>query len=145
MASPTDVMNGDQVLPAARLRELARGVQLLLPDRRDPHLFHEMKSSLVADLHALACGLDGHRPVRFHIGDPIVIRDSHVSKSPDQLRLSVVTPELLSKGPPGIGRLPPLGTNCLHCRRRRASQGRRQRLRLPAMTLFDWAEQCRPS
>jgi len=126
MASPTDVMNGDQVLPAARLRELARGVQLLVPDRRDPHLFHEAKSEIVADLRDLARGLDGHRPI---------VRP----RLPDQLRLSVIT------APPGVGRLPPLATNCLHCRRRRASQGRRQRLRLPAMTLFDWAEQCRPS
>jgi hypothetical protein len=49
------MMNGDdQVQPSARLRELARGVQLLLPDRRDPHLFHEQKSEIVADLRNLA-------------------------------------------------------------------------------------------
>jgi hypothetical protein len=120
-------MENDSVLPAVRLRELARGVQLLLPDRRDPHLFHERKSQLVSDLRSLAAGLDGHRPVASHV------------KHGDQLRLSVITV------PPGVGRLPLLATNWLHCRRRRASQGRRQRLRLPGMTLFDWAEQCRPS
>jgi hypothetical protein len=131
MASPTDVMNGDEDLPAARLRELARGVQLLLPDRRDPHLFHEQKSEIVADLRNLARGLEslpqartgGHRSIQFHM------------KHPEQLRLSVIT------APPGIGRLPPLNTNCLFCRRRRASQGRRQRLRLPGMDLFTWAEE----
>jgi hypothetical protein len=121
MVSPTDVMNGDEVLPSARLRELARGVQLLLPDRRDPHLFHERKSEIVSDLRDLARGLDGHRPVVSHV------------KHGDQLRLSVATV------PPGIGRLPPLELNCAHCRRRRARQGRRIRLRLPGMTLFDWA------
>jgi hypothetical protein len=114
-------MNGDQVLPAARLRELARGVQLLLPDRRDPHLFHEQKSESVADLRDLARELDGHRPV---------VRP----RFPDQLRLSVIT------GPPGIGRLPPLDTNCRFCRRRQASQERRHRLRLPTGDLFQWAE-----
>ena len=112
-------MNGDQVLPAARLLELARGVQLLLPDRRDPHLFHERKSEIVSGLRSLAAGLDGHRAV-FH------------EKHDDQPRLSVIAP-------PGLGRLPPLVTNCLHCRRRRASQGRRVRLRLPGMDLFAWA------
>jgi hypothetical protein len=55
-------MGNDGILPAARLRELARGVQLL-PDRRDPHLFHERKSELVADLRDLARGLDGHRVI----------------------------------------------------------------------------------
>jgi hypothetical protein len=112
-------MNGDQVLPAARLRELARGVQLLLPDRRDPHLFHEQKSEIVADLRDLARGLDGHRPVMR-------------PRLPDQLRISDITV------PPGLGRLPPLDVNCLFCRRRRASQGRRQRLKLPDRDLFDW-------
>jgi hypothetical protein len=78
MASPTDVMNGDEDLPAARLRELARGVQLLLPDRRDPHLFHEQKSEIVADLRNLARGLEslpqartgGHRSIQFHMKHP---------------------------------------------------------------------------
>jgi|HubBroStandDraft_3_1064219.scaffolds.fasta_scaffold738904_1 hypothetical protein len=50
-------MGSDSILPAARLRDLARGVQLLLPDRRDPHLFHERKSEIVADLRNLARGL----------------------------------------------------------------------------------------
>lgn len=113
--------NDEAILPAARLRDLARGVQLLLPDRRDPHLFHEKKSEIVSDLRALARGLDGHRPVA-------------VPVKPDQLRLAVTTV------PPGIGRLPPISTNCLYCRRRRASQGRRTRLRLPDRDLFDWAE-----
>lgn len=36
-------MGSETVLPAARLRELAVGVQQLLPDRRDPHLFHEKR------------------------------------------------------------------------------------------------------
>jgi hypothetical protein len=116
-------MENDAVLPAARLRELARGVQQQLPDRRDPHLFHEAKSEIVAELRDLARGLDGHRPVGLRA-------------QPDrQLRLAVVTV------PPGIGRLPPLDVNCLFCRRRRASQGRRVRLRLPGMTLFDWADE----
>jgi hypothetical protein len=113
-------MNGDQVLPVARLRELARGVQLLLPDRRDPHKFHEAKSEIVSGLRDLARGLDGHRPIMR-------------PRSPDQLRLAVVTV------PPGLGRLPPLNTNCLFCRRRRASQGRRVRLRLLGLDLFQWA------
>jgi hypothetical protein len=33
-------MENDAVLPAARLRELAHGVQQQLPDRRAPHKFH---------------------------------------------------------------------------------------------------------
>jgi hypothetical protein len=107
------MLNGDdRVLPSARLREHARGVQQLLPDRRDPHLFHERKSEIVADLRELARGLEGHRPVASHM------------KRGEQLRLSVITV------PPGIGRLPPLNTNCAHCRRRRACQGRRARLKL---------------
>jgi hypothetical protein len=111
-------MNGDDVLPSARLRELAR----LAPSHRDPEHYHLVKSGLVSDLRSLAADLDGHRPVISHV------------KHGDQLRLSVITV------PPGVGRLPPLATNCLHCRRRRASQGRGQRLKLPGMTLFDWAD-----
>jgi hypothetical protein len=113
----------DAILPAARLRDLARGVQLLLPDRRDPHLFHERKSEIVADLKALARGLDGHKPLALR------------ARPQDQLRLSVIT------APPGLGRLPPLDGNCVFCRRRRSSQGRRTRLRLPGPDLFQWAEQ----
>ena len=86
------------ILPAPRLRDLARGVQLLLPDRRDPHQFHEKKSEIVSDLRALARGLDGHRPVELPM-------------KADQLWLVVTTV------PPGIGRLPPISTNCLYCRR----------------------------
>jgi hypothetical protein len=112
-------MENDGELPAVRLRELARGVQQLLPDRRDPHLFHERKSEIVADLRDLARGLDGHRPLASHVKHTV----------------SVITV------PPGIGRLPSLDTNCLFCRRRRAIQGRRQRLKLPGRDLFDWAEE----
>lgn len=50
-----------------RLRELAVGVQRLLPDLRDPHLFHEKKSESVADLRALARSPDGHWPVALQI------------------------------------------------------------------------------
>jgi hypothetical protein len=82
----------------------------------------ETKSEIVADLRDLARGLDGHKPI---------VR----SRSLDQLRLSVITV------PSGIGRLPPLDVNCLFCQRRRASQGRRVRLRLLGRTLFDWAEE----
>jgi hypothetical protein len=53
-------MKNNGIPPSARQRELARGVQLLLPDRRDLHLFHERKSEIVADLRGLATGLDGH-------------------------------------------------------------------------------------
>jgi ProQ/FINO family len=112
--------NDESILPSPRLRDLARGVQLLLPDRGDPHQFHEKKSEIVADLRALARGLDGHRPIEFHM-------------EADQRWLVVVTV------PPDLGRLPPISTNCLFCRRRRASQGRRQRLKLPNRTLFAWA------
>jgi hypothetical protein len=60
--------------------------------------------------------------------------DGHYVKLDDQLRLAVVTV------PPGICRLPPIDTRCLFCRRRRASQGRRARLRLLGITLFEWAD-----
>jgi hypothetical protein len=111
-------MNGKQVLPAARLLELARDLARLAPSHRDPEQYHLVKSEIVADLRDLARGLDGHRPVASHV------------KHGDQLRLSVITV------PPGIGRLPPLEVNCLFCRRRRARQGRRQRP--PERDLFTW-------
>jgi hypothetical protein len=111
----------DPILPSARLRELARGVQQLLPDRRDPHQFHEQKSELVADLRALARGLDGHRPLELR------------ARPPDQPRLAFTAP-------PGIGRLPPLEVDCVFCRRRRAQQSRRHRLKLAQVDLFQWAD-----
>jgi hypothetical protein len=113
------------VLPSARLRNLARGVQLLLPDRKDPHLFHEKKSEIVADLRALARGLDGYKPLALR------------ARPQDRLRFAVAI--ML----PGLGRIPPIDTSCLFCRRRRASQAHRVRLRLPGLDLFQWAEEQR--
>jgi hypothetical protein len=110
-------MPSDEIVPGPRLREIARDVQLLLPDRRDPHLFHERKSEIVADLRTPARAIEGHRPVQFHMKLQPVITVS-----------------------PGLGQLPPIDTSCLFCLRRRASQRRRARLRLPGLDLFQWAE-----
>ncbi|GAC1480565.1 MAG: hypothetical protein NVS2B11_05490 [Acetobacteraceae bacterium] len=47
-----------KVPPAVELRELAQQVAHLLPDRRDPHRFHESKSEVVAALRRLSRTLD---------------------------------------------------------------------------------------
>jgi len=49
-------MSETVIIDARRLRELASQVSRLLPDRRDPHRFHEQKSEAVAQLRALAVG-----------------------------------------------------------------------------------------
>jgi hypothetical protein len=101
--------------PAGRLRRLDQAVaRLRYADHRDPEAFHEGKSEIRGELRKLAAELD-LRPTRAVI-EPV----------------RAVLSETTSASPPRT-------FDCKHCRRRRAAQARRHRLRLPDATLFDWA------
>jgi hypothetical protein len=101
--------------PAGRLRRLDQAVaRLRYADHRNPEAFHEGKSEIRGELHRLVAELDP-RPARA-VSEPL-------------RAVAVETPSAP----------PPPALQCKHCRRRRAAQSRRHRLRLPDATLFDWA------
>jgi len=102
--------------PAGRLRRLDRAVaRLRYDDHSDPEAFHEGKSEIRGELRRLAAELD-LRPPRAAI-EPVRAVVSEVTSTTSQRTL-----------------------DCKHCRRRRAAQSRRHRLKLPGLDLFQWAD-----
>jgi hypothetical protein len=102
--------------PAGRLRKLDQAVaRLRYADHRDPEAFHEGKSEIRGELSKLAAELD--------------LRPPCAVMEPVRAALSETT-----------SASPPRTLDCKHCRRRRAAQSRRHRLRLPGIDLFQWAD-----
>jgi hypothetical protein len=135
MTSPTDVMNGDEELPAgARLRALAGELVRLQPSRTDPEAYFVSKDRIVTELRRLSRQVD-YRPQLRILPQERLEPISPSWRGPAPMMQCIIAP-------PGIASLP-RSSHCRHCRRRQAAQRRRHRLKLPDRDLFQWAEEQR--
>jgi hypothetical protein len=112
-----------------RLRQLAGDLVRLQPSRTDPEAYHVAKSEIVEGLRRAAREADWIRPKSS--AEPARARDRRHPVLPAVLRVPVLAAVIAA--PAG------LPAHCRHCRRRRAQQSYRRRLRLPAADLFQWA------
>jgi molybdenum cofactor biosynthesis enzyme MoaA len=120
MASPPDVMNGDEDLPAGpRLLALAGELVRLQPSRTDPEAYFVSKDRIVTELRRLSRQVDYRprwrsRPQRTSWREAPQTRRQELARPQPEAATSMRSP------------------HCRHCRRRRAVQSRRHRLKLLA-------------
>jgi hypothetical protein len=117
--------------PAARLKMLAQTVARLTVSRVDPERFHIDKSDVAGELRRLARELEIRPPLLRAVHVENIAQVGEVVRG--------LTGGDCAPRPQCIGSLP-RQPHCTHCRRRRAAQSRRHRLRLPGIDLFQWAD-----
>jgi hypothetical protein len=107
----------------SRLRALAGELVRLQPSRTDPEAYYVAKSEIVEGLRRAAREVDWTRPPVRSIVRPAVDAAPPIFQ---KLKNETRPPRASAEA-------------CRHCRRRRAQQSYRHRLRLPTGDLFAWA------